>query len=145
MVRFFFYYSIMCFFVFCQLCWGQKNTLNLTVHQKERAENLYHIIRCPVCDGQSLAGSDADIAQDLRIIIKQKIINNISDAQIKQDLVQIYGADILFEPPKNAQTFLLNYGLWIILLIGFIILIYRHYFYLNTLKVNHNANHADND
>ncbi|MFT6084304.1 MAG: cytochrome c-type biogenesis protein CcmH [Alphaproteobacteria bacterium] len=114
----------------------------LSPEQTIRAKNLYTIIRCPVCSGQSLGDSDADIARDLRIIIDRKIIDNISDTQIKQDLVAIYGQDIVFEPPYNYKTFLLNYGLWIILILGFLFFLYQHY--RNNLALrDQNTNHHD--
>jgi cytochrome c-type biogenesis protein CcmH len=100
------------------------NELVLTKLQQERADYLYNIVRCPVCSGQSLAGSEATIAVDLRKIIKQKIYNNLSDKEIKNDLVKLYGDDILFEPPFNKNTFLLNYGVYGLLIIIVVSLFY---------------------
>jgi cytochrome c-type biogenesis protein CcmH len=117
----------------------------LTQSQQERANHLYEIVRCPVCSGQSLAGSEASIAQDLRTIIHQKIAENFSDDQIKQYLVSLYGEDILFEPPINRETFLLNYGAYGILLIILSIFLYHHHHRSKTKAQGHNTNHGDND
>jgi len=110
------------FFLLMMSC---LSALSLTQEQTDRLNNLYRIVRCPVCDGQPLSGSNAAIAKDLRKIIKQKVENNLSDQHIKNDLVAIYGHEILFEPPKNASTFLLHYGIWLVLGVSFSVFIYR--------------------
>lgn len=107
----------------------------LDFEQKARAQNLYQIVRCPVCAGQSIGDSDADISADLRLVIDQKIQQGLSDDMIKNQLIDIYGQDILFEPPNNAQTFLLNYGIWILMLLAAVIFIYRRVKFTN-LKSN---------
>jgi cytochrome c-type biogenesis protein CcmH len=98
----------------------------LSLEHQQRANSLYEIVRCPVCEGQSLAGSESTIAKDLRRVIDIKIQKNISDTRIKSELVAMYGQDILFEPPVNAHTFLLNYGAYGALVIIFLIFLYRH-------------------
>lgn len=98
----------------------------LSSEQQKRANHFYEIVRCPVCDGQSLAGSEATIAQDLRRVIDEKILNDASDTEIKQDLITMYGQDILFEPPINKKTFLLNYGVYGVLFISFLFFLHRH-------------------
>ncbi len=123
----------------------------LSPEHQQRATALYEIVRCPVCDGQSLAGSEATIARDLRRIIDVKIQNNISDTRIKTELVAMYGQDILFEPPVNAQTFLLNYGVYGVLVIIFVVFLYRHRtkntteLIQNALAQGHSANPLDSD
>jgi cytochrome c-type biogenesis protein CcmH len=116
----------------------------LSVKNQERANSLYEIVRCPVCNGQSLAGSEASIAQDLRMIINTKINNNLSDEQIKNDLVLIYGEEILFEPPVDKKTFLLNYGVWIFMVFVMLIFLYR-YHKKNKMVQGHDANHLHKD
>lgn len=117
---------------------------HLSGEQQKRANALYEIIRCPVCAGQSLAGSESSIAQDLRHIIDTKIQNNISDTDIKHDLVNMYGQDILFEPPNNNKTFLLNYGVWILMLIIMSVFLCRHY-YNHKMVRDQNTNRQNND
>lgn len=114
------------FIIFTTLSYADDAFKKLSPEQQQRANSLYDIVRCPVCDGQSLAGSEATLAKDLRRVIDIKIQNNISNARIKTELVAIYGQDILFEPPVNAQTFLLNYGVYGVLALIFLIFLYRH-------------------
>jgi cytochrome c-type biogenesis protein CcmH len=118
--------------------------VGLSEYQQERANNLYEIIRCPVCDGQSLAGSEATIAKDLRRIIDIKIQNNLSDTQIKHDLIQIYGDDIVFEPPVNKATFLLNYGVYGVLIVILSVFLYRHH-HKKQVAQGHSTSHSDSD
>jgi len=67
-------------------------------------------IRCPVCQGQSIGGSNAGLAKDLREQVRKMIIKNNSDDEILQFMVDRYGNFVKFEPPKNKNTYLLLYG-----------------------------------
>lgn len=100
-------------------------SIELNKEEQKRAEALYQIVRCPVCAGQSIGDSDADISADLRLIIDKKIKSGQTDTEIKSHLADIYGQDILFEPPNNIQTFFLNYGIWGLMLFAFGIFIHK--------------------
>ena len=128
-------------FIFISVGYAAENKkVILSVSQQERANELYNIVKCPVCSGQSLSGSDSTIAQDLRTIIDKKIKGNFSDAQIKHYLTNIYGDDILFEPPINKATFLLNYGVYGVLFLIFFVFLYYHWC---RREQGHNTNHLD--
>ncbi len=75
--------------------------------QPDRYETLTHQIKCPVCDGQSIADSQALLAQDLRNYIKKEISLGKSDAEIKSFLQSRYGDAILLDTPFKAETALL--------------------------------------
>ena len=77
--------------------------------QEQRARDLSHEIRCVVCQSQSVADSDADIARDVRAIIREQIAAGKSDQEIRDFLVARYGDFVLFDPPFKAST----YALWI--------------------------------
>ncbi len=98
----------------------------LTSQQQQRADVLYLVIRCPVCDGQPLAGSEAELSKDLRQLIQDKIKAGQSDAEIKAYMVKTLGQDILLEPPHNMQTILLDYGVYALLVILIAYFVYRH-------------------
>ncbi|MEM6603306.1 MAG: cytochrome c-type biogenesis protein [Pseudomonadota bacterium] len=97
---------------------------DLTENQAERAKYLETIIRCPVCSGQVLAGSEASIAIDMKKLIRAKIKSGSSNEEIIIYFRNIYGDDIAQIPPKNEQTFLLWYGPYILMfgLVAFFIL-----------------------
>lgn len=73
-----------------------------------RAVALQKELRCLVCQGESLDESNADLAKDLRRLIRKRIAEGASNDAIKAYLVSRYGDFILMKPPLTAQT----YGLW---------------------------------
>jgi cytochrome c-type biogenesis protein CcmH len=83
-----------------------------------RAHNLEKELRCLVCQGQSLAESNAGLASDLRKLIRDRIAAGQSDTQIKDFLVGRYGAFILMKPPLREDTFLLWFGPVLLILVG---------------------------
>ncbi|MEX0763439.1 MAG: cytochrome c-type biogenesis protein [Dehalococcoidia bacterium] len=78
-------------------CSGQDPTL------EQRAFALDRELMCPVCDGQTLDQSHAQIAQDMKAIIREKLADGESEAQIKDYFVARYGESVLASP--NASGF----------------------------------------
>lgn len=74
---------------------------------EQRARALSTGIRCLVCQNQSIDDSDAQLARDLRIIVREKLVDGLSDAQILDYLVERYGEFVLLKPRLNNQTILL--------------------------------------
>ena len=74
-------------------------------------------LRCLVCQNESLAGSRADLAMDLRREVRTLIKEGKSDAEIKDFLVSRYGDFVLYRPPVKPTTWLLWFGP-LLLLIG---------------------------
>ena len=85
----------------------------------ERANNLFKEVRCLVCQGQTIHESNAELAEDLKIIIKEEITKGKSDEDIKQFLVDKYGDWILMPPPFDPYTYVLWLSPAIIILFGF--------------------------
>lgn len=79
-------------------------------------------LRCLVCQNESLAGSRADLAMDLRREVRTLIKAGKSDAEIKDFLVSRYGDFVLYKPPVTARTLLLWYGPAGLLAGGFVLL-----------------------
>ncbi|KFN47925.1 cytochrome c-type biogenesis protein [Arenimonas composti] len=75
-------------------------------------------LRCVMCQNQSLADSDAQIARDLRAQVLELMRRGMSDAEIKAWLVERYGDFVLYEPPVKPATWLLWFGPALILLAG---------------------------
>ena len=95
---------------------------------EQRARSLSYEIRCVVCQSQSIAESDADIARDMRGLIREQIAAGRSDQEIRDYLVARYGDFILFEPPFKATTYALWIGPFVLLvaaLIGVIVFFRR--------------------
>lgn len=72
-----------------------------------RAEWLYGELRCVVCQNESIASSEADIARDLRAIVREKLLAGESDQAILDFMVERYGDFVLLRPPFKASTLLL--------------------------------------
>lgn len=88
-------------------------------HAEElRYQHLTAQLRCPMCQNETLADSNAPIARDLRNQIFQLMQHGQTDAQIKQYLVDRYSEFVLYDPPVARNTWLLWFGPLLILLLG---------------------------
>ena len=72
-----------------------------------RTTALFEELRCVVCQNQSIADSDADVARDLRTIVREQIAEGRSDGEIKTFLVSRYGEFVLLKPVFDWHTLLL--------------------------------------
>ena len=72
-----------------------------------RARALSAQLRCMVCQNQSIDDSDAALARDIRLLVRDRLKAGDSDAAVKQFLVARYGNFILLKPPFNIETLLL--------------------------------------
>ncbi len=94
--------------------------------QKEQiARDLMKEIRCLVCQNQSIEDSNADLAKDLRRIVREQINNDRTPEQTKAYLVARYGDWVLLKPPVNTGTFLLWASPFILILPGIWLLFRR--------------------
>ncbi len=85
--------------------------------QEAEAKELMESLRCLVCQGQSIADSDADMASDMRALVRRRITEGEDPEDIRAWLVERYGRWITYDPPMDAVT----WPLWLlpILLVGF--------------------------
>jgi len=83
-----------------------------------RARELSKEIRCLVCQNQSIDDSNAGLAKDLRVILRERLVAGDSDAEIKTFLVDRYGDFVLLKPPVKAETLFLWYGPFAIGVLG---------------------------
>jgi cytochrome c-type biogenesis protein CcmH len=75
--------------------------------QEARARALSTGLRCMVCQNQSIDDSDADLAHDIRVLLRERIVAGDSDEAVMKFLVARYGDFILLKPPVNLETILL--------------------------------------
>jgi len=75
-----------------------------------RARALSKNIRCLVCQNQSIDSSNASLAKDLRVIVRERLIAGDNDIQILDFLVARYGDYALLKPPIKPTTYALWYG-----------------------------------
>jgi cytochrome c-type biogenesis protein CcmH len=83
-----------------------------------RARAISAGLRCLVCQNQTIDDSDADLAHDLRVLLRQRLTAGDSDAQAVDFVVKRYGSYVLLKPPFEAQTLLLWLGPLAVLLAG---------------------------
>jgi cytochrome c-type biogenesis protein CcmH len=91
----------------------------------KRAVDLAQKLRCLVCQNQTIADSNADLAGDLRKQIREQIAAGKTDDEIIAYMTQRYGDFVLYQPPFKATTALLWTGPALLLLAGFAVLL-RH-------------------
>ncbi|MFO1035397.1 MAG: cytochrome c-type biogenesis protein [Geminicoccaceae bacterium] len=83
-----------------------------------RARELGQELRCLVCQNQSIDDSDADLAADIRQLVRERLVAGDTDQQVRDYMVARYGDFVLLKPPVRASTWLLWAGPFIVLLIG---------------------------
>ncbi|HLI12197.1 MAG TPA: cytochrome c-type biogenesis protein [Alphaproteobacteria bacterium] len=78
-------------------------------HLEARARAISQELRCLVCQNESIDESNADLAHDLRVLVRERLKAGDSDAQVVQYIVARYGQFVLLKPPFEPAT----YALWL--------------------------------
>ena len=89
---------------------------------EQRLHNLSQNLRCLVCQNETLADSQADLAEDLRGEIREQMKAGKSDKEIIDFLTARYGQFILYKPQVTPTTYLLWFGPFVLLLAGLAVL-----------------------
>ena len=105
--------------------------------QEKRYRQLIDEIRCPVCQGQSIGGSNADLSKTLRDQVKKMILNSQSDQEIKGFMVERYGEFVDFKPRLDLKNYILYFAPVVFLMIGVLV------FIRSFNKVNKNSKKID--
>lgn len=88
-----------------------------------RYKDLIGEVRCLVCQNQSLADSDAELAHDLRLEVYEQMQQGKTNEEVVDFLVARYGDFVLYKPPFRPSTYLLYIGPFILLALGIFMLI----------------------
>ena len=91
----------------------------LTPEQEALYQSIVHEVRCLVCQNQSIAESNAELAKDLRIEIANQIKDGKTEQDIKNFLLNRYGDFVLYEPSFNKKTVLLWFSPLLLLFLIF--------------------------
>ena len=91
--------------------------------EEQHFKDLIEELRCLVCQNQSLADSDAELAHDLRAEVYGMVQAGNSDEQIVEFLVARYGDFVLYNPPVKPSTYLLWFGPFVLLVIAALMLL----------------------
>ena len=90
--------------------------------EEARAQAIMTEIRCLVCQSESIANSNADLAADLRQVVRERVAAGDSASEVKSYLQDRYGDWVLLEPPFKTKTLLLWLAPVLFLIIGAVIL-----------------------
>ena len=94
-------------FILILLCFSNIKADELNPNDQIRYQSLIEEVRCLVCQNQSVAESNAELAKDLRREIKLQIQDGKEDSEIKSYLLNRYGEFILYEPAFTQKTLFL--------------------------------------
>lgn len=83
---------------------------------EQRARAISSELRCLVCQNQSIDDSDAPLAKDLRVLVRERLVAGDSDRAVRDFVVARYGDFVLLRPPFNVRTMLLWAAPFLILL-----------------------------
>ena len=91
--------------------------------EEQHFKDLIEELRCLVCQNQSLADSDAELAHDLRAEVYDMIQAGKNDEEIVEFLVARYGDFVLYKPPVKPSTYLIWFGPFVLLIIAALLLL----------------------
>ena len=83
-----------------------------------RAKAVGHALRCVVCQNQSIEESDATLAEDMRRLVRSRMKNGDSDAEVIAFMRDRYGDYVLLKPPVQSNTYILWFAPFALVLIG---------------------------
>jgi cytochrome c-type biogenesis protein CcmH len=96
----------------------QASTADLSEAQADRYQKLVTELRCLVCQNQSIDDSDAELAKDLRLIVRERLVAGDSDTEVVQYVVDRYGEFVLLKPVMAPHTILLWAAAPLVLIVG---------------------------
>ena len=85
----------------------QPNEMLKDQRLEERARELSRELRCMVCQNQSIDESEAPLARDLRVLVRERLTKGDTDQQVLDFLVARYGEFVLLKPPLESRTIIL--------------------------------------
>jgi len=83
-----------------------------------RARSLSAELRCLVCQNQSIDDSDADLAKDLRLLVRERLVAGDTDQDVLDFIVERYGTFVLLRPPLDQSTLILWFTPFVLALVG---------------------------
>ncbi|MEM9573723.1 MAG: cytochrome c-type biogenesis protein [Pseudomonadota bacterium] len=85
---------------------------------ESRARDISANLRCLVCQNQSIDDSDAELARDLRVLVRERLVSGDTDAQVMKYVVDRYGEFVLLRPTFSIRNFILWGTPVIVLILG---------------------------
>lgn len=91
---------------------------------EQRARDISAGLRCLVCQNQSIDDSDADLAKDLRVLVRERLVAGDTNTQVEQYVVDRYGEYVLLNPRLGGHTLLLWIAAPVLLVVGLVALLF---------------------
>ena len=128
-----FYYIFFIFFLASRAFAVEPSEILNDAKLENRARNLSSNIRCLVCQNENIDSSESEFAKDLRLFIREQLIEGRTDDEIEKFLVSKYGTYILFKPEfRGYNIFLYLFGPFVFIF-SFIMILFV---FLNSKKGN---------
>tara|TARA_Y100001970_G_C13554776_1_gene518558 strand:+ start:27 stop:404 length:378 start_codon:yes stop_codon:yes gene_type:complete len=122
--------------IFIILFYILLNTKNLCLAESTKLQlEIYKNLRCLVCQGQSIADSNSDFAQTIKLVVQDQISEGKSKKEIYDFLISKYGEWIVYKPRLNKSNFLLWFLPYLVMIFGGIVI-----FILLKKRKNHRYN-----
>ncbi len=90
---------------------------------RERYRGLTRELRCPKCQNQDIADSNAPIAQDMRREVHRMVESGQSNAEVVDFMVERFGEFVTYRPKVMPETYLLWYGPWVLVAVGLVAIV----------------------
>ena len=100
------------------------NNALLCMEKNNQELKIFKNLRCLICQGQSVADSNSDFAQTIKLVVKDKLKDGKSENEIYDFLVSKYGEWIVYKPQMNKTNFILWASPYLILISGLILFFY---------------------
>lgn len=97
---------------------GPKAPSQSELEIEARAKEVGHLLRCVVCQNQSIEESDASLAEDMRRLVRSRLRNGDTDAEVINFMRERYGDYVLLKPPVQRNTYILWFAPFGLALIG---------------------------
>lgn len=110
--------------VFCMAAASDPSERLPDPAQEARARELFQEIRCLVCQNESIDDSEAELAQDLRRIVREQVAAGRSDDQVRAFLVARYGEFVLLRPAFSAGNLVLWVAPFVVAILGGVLLFF---------------------
>ena len=111
--------------VFCMAAASDPSERLPDPAQEARARHIFEQVRCLVCQNESIDDSQAELAHDLRHLVREQVVEGRSDDQIKRYLVDRYGEFVLMRPSWSLGNAALWIGPFLVLALGVLLLFAR--------------------
>jgi cytochrome c-type biogenesis protein CcmH len=120
-VNFFFITFALCFIFSQPILAVEPDEILVNQNLENRAREISKNIRCVVCQNEPIDSSNSGVARDLRILIRERLLNGDTNDQVYNFLVERYGEFVLFKPRFKPSTYLLWFMPFLLFMFGLLI------------------------